>query len=197
MAVELVPKEPETIEAGARRFDLRSLWRLTAWGGAAALALAAAVFASQTESGSQRLAAFALADAPVRPVATVKIAQHREQEWISAHLEAQLRTLTSDRDRMAERVASLEHNIEDITGSIKRQSVQTDNAFAAARRHACHLAAGHDRGQAKRKCLPPPKKAEAAPPGARTIGMPPASPGRALAAGARRGVAGRTRRAQA
>lgn len=125
MAVEIVPKEPDTIVAETRRFDLRSLWRLTAWGGAAALALAAAVFASQTESGSQRLAAFASADAPVRPVATVKIPPHREQEWEIARLEAQLRTLTSDRDRLAERVASLEHNIEDITGSIKRQTAQT------------------------------------------------------------------------
>jgi len=124
MAVEIVPKEPETIVAGTRRFDLRTLWRLAGWGGAAALALAAAVFASQTENGSQRLAAVASADLPARPVATVKIPPHREQEWEIARLEAQLRTLTSDRDRLAERVASLEHNIEDITGSIKRQSAQ-------------------------------------------------------------------------
>jgi hypothetical protein len=124
LAVEVVPKEPETIVAGTRRFDLRALWRPTAWGGAAALALAAAVFASQTESGSQRLAAVASADSAVRPVATVKIPPRREQEWEIARLEAQLRTLTSDRDRLAERVAGLEHNIEDITGSIKRQSAQ-------------------------------------------------------------------------
>lgn len=125
MAAEIVPKNPDTIVAETRRFDLRSLWRLTAWGGAAVLALAAAVFASQTESGSQRLAAFAAADLPARPVVTVKIPPRREQEWEVARLEAQLRTLTSDRDRLAERVASLEHNIEDITGSLKRQSAQT------------------------------------------------------------------------
>ena len=125
MADEIVPTKPDTIVAGTRRFDLRPLWRLTAWGGAAAVALAIAVFASQTETGSQRLAAVALADSAVHPVATVKIPQRREQEWEIARLEAQLRTLTSDRDRLAERVASLEHNIEDITGSIKRQSAQT------------------------------------------------------------------------
>jgi HAMP domain-containing protein len=124
MADEIVPKEPATIAVGTRRFELRALWRPTAWGGAAALALAAAVFASQTESGSQRLAAVATADSAVRPVATVKIPPRREQEWEIARLEAQLRTLTSDRDRLAERVAGLEHNIEDITGSIKRQSAQ-------------------------------------------------------------------------
>jgi hypothetical protein len=124
MADEVVPKAPDTIVAETRRFDLRALWRLTAWGGAAALALVTAVFASQTESGSQRLAAVASADSPLRPVATVKIPPRREQEWEIARLEAQLRTLTSDRDRLAERVAGLEHNIEDITGSIKRQSAQ-------------------------------------------------------------------------
>jgi hypothetical protein len=120
MAVEVVPQKSETIEARAR-FDLRALWRLTVWGSAAAVALAAAVFASQTDNGSQRVEAVASADLPARPVATVKIPPNREQEWEIARLEAQLRTLTADRDRLAERVAGLEHNIEDITGSIKRQ----------------------------------------------------------------------------
>lgn len=122
MAIEIVPQEPDTIGARLRRFDLRALWRLSAWGGAAALALAAVAFASQTENGSQRLAALASTDMPVRPVATVTIPPHREQEWEIARLEAQLRTLTADRDHLAERVAGLEHNIEDLTGSIKRQA---------------------------------------------------------------------------
>ena len=198
MAVEIVPKEPDTIEAEARRFDLRSLWRLTAWGGAAALALAAAVFASQTESGSQRLAAFASADLPARPVATVKIPPHREQEWEIARLEAQLRTLTSDRDRLAERVASLEHNIEDITGSIKRQSAQT--ITPAPPTAATPVISPPATAEAKQSEKPAPaQKAEAAPTRtgrARTNGRDGAR-GCALAAGARRGVAGRTRRAQA
>jgi len=121
MAVEIVPQEPETIEARARRFDLRTLWRLTAWGSTAALALAAVAFASQTENGSQRLAALASQDLPARPVATVKIPQ---QDAEIIRLQTQVRTLAADRDRLAERVASLEHNIEDITGSIKRQAAQ-------------------------------------------------------------------------
>jgi hypothetical protein len=163
MAVEVVPKEPETIKAGVRRFDLRSLWRLTAWGGAAALALAAAVFASQTENGSQRLAAFASPDSLVRPVVTVKIPPHREQEWEIARLEAQLRTLTSDRDRLAERVASLEHNIEDITGSIKRQSAQT--ITPAPPTAATPVISPPATAEAKQSEKPAPaQKAEAAPP---------------------------------
>jgi hypothetical protein len=125
MAVEIVPQEPVTIEAGMRRFDLRALWRLSAWGGGAAVALAAAAFASQTDVGSQRLAAVASAELPKPTVTAVKIPPQREQEWEIARLQTQLRTLTADRDRLVERVASLEHSIEDITGSIKRQAAPT------------------------------------------------------------------------
>jgi hypothetical protein len=131
MASEVVPQKPETIETRAR-FDLRALWRLTVWGSAAAVALAAAVFASQTENGSLRVEALASADLPARPVATVKIPPQREQEWEVARLETQLRTLTADRDRLAERVAGLEHNIEDITGSIKRQGAPPVGPASAA-----------------------------------------------------------------
>jgi len=123
MAVELVPPVAETIELRPQRFDLRSLWRITAWGGAAALGLAAAVFATQTETGSRRLSAILAAspvDLPVRPVATVPIPIQDAQV---AKLEAQVRTLAADRDRLAERVASLEHNVEDMTGSIRRVAV--------------------------------------------------------------------------
>ena len=124
MAVELVPPEPESIELRPpRRFDLRALWRLSAWGGAAAVALVAVAIATQTETGSRRLAAIETAslDLPVRSVATVQIPKQDAQV---AKLEAQMRTLAADRDRLAERVAGLEQNIEDLTGSVKRQAAQ-------------------------------------------------------------------------
>jgi hypothetical protein len=127
MPVEIVPQNPEVIEPRQRRFDLRALGRMTAWGGAAAAALAVAAFASQTETGSQRLANFVSAEPPVQ-AAAVKIAPRREQEQQEqqeqevARLQNQVRTLAADRDRLAERVAGLEHTIEDVTGSIKRQT---------------------------------------------------------------------------
>jgi hypothetical protein len=173
MAVEIVPQEPETIGARVRRFDLRALWRLTAWGGAAALALAAVAFASQTQNGSERLAAFASQDLPVRPVATVKIPPHREQEWEIARLQTQIRTLTADRDRLAERVASLEHNIEDITGSIKRQAAQAAQPAAAPPVASAPVISPPATTEAKTEKPAPAQKAEAAPPEAAT---PPAAP---------------------
>jgi hypothetical protein len=123
MAAETIAQEPDMIEFRARRFDLRALWRLTGWGVAAAVALTVAAFFSQTENGSQRLElALARAALPVKPVATVKIPPRAEQDAEIARLETQVRRLAADRDRLAERVASLEHNIEDMTGSINRQA---------------------------------------------------------------------------
>src|SRR5581483_5588128 len=124
MAVGLVP--PETVILQLRRFDLRALWRHGAWGGAAALALIAVAFATQTETGSRRLTALASAELPVRAVATVQIPKQDAQV---AHLEAELRALAADRDRLADRVASLERSIEDMTGSIKRVERATQPAM--------------------------------------------------------------------
>jgi TolA-binding protein len=123
MVAEPFPQEPDMIEIRARRFDLRALWRLSAWGGAAAVALTAAAFVSQTDKGSQRVQmALATAELPVKPVATVRIPPHNEQDAQIKRLEGEVRTLAADRDRLAERVASLEHNVEDMTGSIRRQA---------------------------------------------------------------------------
>jgi hypothetical protein len=115
MAVGLVP--PETVLLQLRRFDLRTLWRHGAWGFAAAMALIAAALATQTETGSRRLAALASAELPVRAIATVPIPKQDAQV---ARMAAELHALAADRDRLADRVASLERSIEDMTGSIKR-----------------------------------------------------------------------------
>ena len=192
MAIEPAPQEPDMIEIRARRFDLRALLRLTAWGGAAAVALGAVAFVSQTESGSQRLElAFAAAELPVKPVATVKIPPRREQDAEIARLQTQVRTLAADRDRLAERVAGLEHNIEDMTGSIKRQAAQPalamppilstvpapESAARRNRRAAGRIAARHD-GRARTRAGPATSR------GART-GFA-AARGRAVTAGAHR-----------
>lgn len=120
MAVEIMPQQLLPSEARRRRFDFRALWRLTAWGGAAALAVTAAAFVSQTEAGSRRLATL-VGTEPAQVVATAQVPKVDPQV---ARLETQVRLLTADRDRLAERVASLEHNIDDLTGAIRRQTEQ-------------------------------------------------------------------------
>jgi hypothetical protein len=81
---------------------------------AAAASLLVAVFAAYSETGSQRLMA-----APARPD-PAQLA--RELDIETRRLAAEVHILTADRDRLAARVASLEHNLDDITGSIKRQA---------------------------------------------------------------------------
>jgi hypothetical protein len=117
MATESGRRRPQK----SRRFDMHRLWRLTGWGVAAAFSLGALAIASQTETGSERLKlAFAPAELPSHEVAVVKMPPSTDAEI--ARLQAQVRELATDRVRLTERIASLEHSMDDLTGSIKRHS---------------------------------------------------------------------------
>jgi hypothetical protein len=130
--------------------DSNTLWRITSWGAAAALALAAAVLLTTTDNGSRqlRLAFAPEADAPAKvtvqmpqapqtaaPVKLPQLAKPADKPAKMAavappppaknpdteRLEAQIRELAADRDRLMARIASLEQNLNDMTGSIKRE----------------------------------------------------------------------------
>jgi hypothetical protein len=122
MAIEPVPPEPDLPNIRKHLGHRQRLWRLCGWGGAAAIALAAVVITSQTESGSQRLQlVLAKATEPVTIVAAVP-PRVIENEAETQRLAAKVHELTADRDRLTARIASLEHNLDDMTGSIKRQA---------------------------------------------------------------------------
>jgi hypothetical protein len=113
----------------------RSFWRLFGWAGAACFALAAVVLTSQTETGSKRLrlALDSMSD-PVRAFAQIsprpdetKTASNAETQ----RLALQVRDLTADREKLNARIATLEHSLEDMTGSIKQQTAQLAAARAA------------------------------------------------------------------
>lgn len=100
------------------------------WGLSAALGLAAVAVLSQTQTGSERLV-LAISGA-LNPVVaatpdSAEIAQvaavprDAEPDAETQHLAEQLRELTLDRDRLAARLASLERQLDDVTGSIGRQ----------------------------------------------------------------------------
>ncbi len=133
MAIEIAPPEPDLPDPRKRRREIRVLWRLSAWGGAAAIGLAAVAITTQTDSGSARLQNILAQESP--PVRTVTLATVKpyvvEKDAETLRLEAQVRTLAADRDRLTARVASLEHNLDDMTGSIKRQAAQLAEAAAA------------------------------------------------------------------
>lgn len=132
--------EIEPPELGRLR-DTSTLWRVSTWGGAATLALAATVLIAQTDIGAERLrmalmpgtspAPRVIAQTDIAPPADSKEVQARQLE--TKRLEAQVRQLVADRDQLTARVASLESNLNDMTGSIKRQLAQLAPAPPAPR----------------------------------------------------------------
>ena len=132
-------KDADPPEIG-RLLDKRSLWRLVGWGTLAAMALTGTVLITQTDVGAQRLQlAFApltgkpgtaIAQATIPPKAAVApqvVASNdtpKETEALrqeTQRLRAEVRQLAADRDRLNARVAGLERNLGDMTGSIKRE----------------------------------------------------------------------------
>lgn len=96
--------------------------RLVGWAGAATLALAALALTLQTETGSERLQTAFAAPAPPQVVAKAELPQPApEKDAETKRLELLVVALAADRERQSARIASLERNLEDMTGSIKQQ----------------------------------------------------------------------------
>ena len=85
MAIKSAPPESDLPNIRKLRRAPRPLWRLFAWGSAAAIALAALAITSQTEAGRQRLQlALAYASEPVRVVMQVPPRASRDRGRIDA-----------------------------------------------------------------------------------------------------------------
>jgi hypothetical protein len=122
--------------AGAQTaFTIQRLWRQAVWGCVAAAALLLAVLAAFTDIGSQRAALVfaasntALASRPQTPQTSQAVAQATTQapsrsldaEYVVRQLAQTVRGLADDRDRMMKRLAAVERNVDDMTGSIGQQ----------------------------------------------------------------------------
>src|ERR1700724_2490267 len=97
--------------------DMRPLLRLTMWGVCAVAAVSATVLAGRTDVGNARarVALATLRNAPVDLVthpSNLLASQPSGPDENEQRLAEQVRTLTADRDRLAERVAALEHNLD-------------------------------------------------------------------------------------
>lgn len=133
MALDIKPPKRDVPRLGPRRTDMSALLRLGAWGGGAALALAALALTIQSDTGTERLQyAFAAPAEPGRAVALVQAPLLPHPDAETQALEAQVRALIADRDRMAMRLASLERQFDDVTGSIERQAAQPAPAPVAS-----------------------------------------------------------------
>jgi hypothetical protein len=124
MAIEITPPILDLAEGRKRRRDMRALWRLSAWGSAAAVSLAALAITTQTEGGSERLAYALSPGTPRNLFAEITDLKRRtlEKDAETKRLEAQVVTLALDRERLTSRLASIERNLDDMTGSIKKQA---------------------------------------------------------------------------
>jgi hypothetical protein len=110
----------------AKPFDLRALLRLATWGCAAAAALMLAVLSATVGPKHQTFASQTAA--PQVPAATVQLTTRQtEPDKATRQLTETVSGLSADRDRLTARIATIERNLEDVTGSIKQHA-----AFPAA-----------------------------------------------------------------
>jgi hypothetical protein len=125
MAAEVAPQKRQSqqhAQVDARRKPLLDVaWRLGAWGGTALLSVAAVTIIMQTDSGSERLQSVLASPAEAaRPIAVAPVPPRAaEIEAATRVLDAQVRSLSADRDRLVARLASLERHLDDVTGSIQ------------------------------------------------------------------------------
>src|SRR5262245_55218824 len=129
MAPEQSPLEPALRGPRRRRREMTSLLWLCGWGGVTALALMVLAITSQTETASERLRRiFAGDESSAIAKMPPRVAQLESETQILA---GQVRALTTDRDRLAGRIALLESSIDDMTGTIKKQAAATAAVLAA------------------------------------------------------------------
>jgi hypothetical protein len=115
---ETAPKVAE------RRFvTIRGLGRLAIWGGTAAAALSVAVIASRSEIGSQRMATALLHDGQAQAGTRTADADAETRRLADA-----VRGLVSERDQINSRLAAVEHDMDDVTGSVSRQIAAVSEA---------------------------------------------------------------------
>ncbi len=115
---ETPPRKGEKLAA------FKGLRRLALWGGTAALALFIAVISSRSEVGTQRLA-LALQGGPPPP------ARGFDAEAATRRLADAVHALAADNEQTKTRLASIEQDVNDVTGSVSKQIEAADAARRA------------------------------------------------------------------
>lgn len=98
---------------------MRELWRICAWGVSAAVSLIVAVYAGSTDAGFDR-ARYAAQQLREVVAPTGAQAARPLDANEGRRLADTVRVLAADRERLLARIAALEHNVDDMTGSISR-----------------------------------------------------------------------------
>lgn len=105
---------------------MRDLWRISLWGLAATGSLSIVAYAGSTEIGRDR-AGIAVAElhevllpSGVKPARALSAQEGRR-------LAETVRLLSADRERLVARIASLEHSLDEVTGSIAKTQKAADD----------------------------------------------------------------------
>ena len=130
MALEQTPPGPVSRARRRRASELGSLLWLCGWGCVTAIALTALAITSQTETAGERLRHIFVASESSAIARMPPRIAHLESE--TQTLAAQVHALSTERDRLAGRIALLESTIDDITGTIEKQAAATAAALAAS-----------------------------------------------------------------
>jgi TolA-binding protein len=123
------------------RFDMHSAWRVLLWGASAAMAVAIVAGTAFSDVGAERLhqtvAALFESTRTETPAPPPQVAQQQPtvtQQQLAAleqqtrDLAQSVRELTADRDLLKAKLASVEQNLDDITGAIKKRTAEPQNA---------------------------------------------------------------------
>lgn len=122
------PERTATLFARSKTRD-GTLRRIAGWGLGAAFSLATLAVVAQSSEGGARIR---LAIAGLQNPTTLLLAARPQAEPATGALERRIADLTSDRDRLAARVAALEGQFEDMTGSIRNQTAAAAQGTAPA-----------------------------------------------------------------
>lgn len=128
-------------------------WQLTLWGSAALAAVAMAVAAASTESGSLRLSQGGWSAPEPLPTRLTQRQLLFETDLDEKRISDAVRSLAADRDRLQARVSALEHVVEDITGAGHQSEA---NTVAASPTVMAYAPAAIDTGSAGLAVSPPP-----------------------------------------
>lgn len=128
MAPTVAAQKRSLPTAAVRPPDRDAVWRLCGWGGSAIIAVAALAMTVQSDLGRNRIDLF-LSETPPAPAVVAEVPPHPpEPNPETLRLQAEVRNLIADRDRLAARFATLERHLDDVTSSIKQQAIATPAA---------------------------------------------------------------------
>jgi hypothetical protein len=138
-AAKPAPKAPANKPAAKPAFTMKSLRRLAVWASTAAAALFIAILAARSDVGAQRIAVawssmrYGAATTQLASSTAIPVAPRAfDAEAATRQLAQTVRGLAEDRERLTARLAAVEHNVEDITGAITRQSEAARTTTQAA-----------------------------------------------------------------